>query len=112
MNSLYFHYTALPVPIISITREGAPIIGEEFSIICNATLEDNLSPNIDLVWIYNDTLSNDFTITDNPDGSLTLTVNPVRESHEGLYTCMATVMIPDITQEIVRNETYDFQTLG
>ena len=108
----YFHYIALPVPIFTITREGAPIIGESFFIICNATIEDNLSPNINLTWIYNDSLNNDIIITSNSDGSLTLNINPVQESHEGLYTCVATVTIPDVSQEIVGNETYDFLHLG
>ena len=108
----FFYSIALPVPIFTITREGAPVIGESFSIICNATIEDNLSPNINLTWIYNDSRSNGIIITSNSDGSLTLNVNPVQESHEGLYTCVATVTIPDVPQQIIRNETYDFSTLG
>ena len=112
MNSSFAHSIALPVPKVTITREGAPIIGESFSIICNATIEDNLSPNINLTWIYNDSWSNDFTIISNPDGSLTLNVDPFQESHEGLYTCVAMVTIPDISQQIIRNATYDLSTLG
>ena len=108
----FFYSIALPVPIVTITREGAPVIGESFSIICNATIEDKLSPNINLTWVYNDSRSNGITITSNPDGSLTLNVNPVQESHEGVYTCVATITIPDVPQQIIRNETYDFSTLG
>ena len=107
-----FHSIALPVPVVTITLEGAPIIGESFSIICNAAIEDNLSPNINLTWIYSDSRSNGITITSNPDGSLTLNVDPIQESHEGLYTCVARVTIPDIPQQIIRNATYDFSTLG
>ena len=57
-------------------------------------------------------MSNGITITNNSDGSLTLNVDPVQESHEGLYTCVAMVTIPDVPQQIVRNATYDFSTLG
>ena len=102
----------MPVPIFTITREGAPIIGESFSIICNAAIEDNLSPNINLTWIYNDSRSDGITITSNPDGSLTLNINPVQVLHEGLYTCVATVTIPDVPQQIVGNQTYAFLPLG
>ena len=112
MNSSLAHSIALPVPIVTISREKAPVVGESFSIICNATIEDNLSPNINLTWIYNDSLNNDITITSNSDGSLTLNVDPFRESHEGLYTCVAMVTIPDIPQQIIRNATYDLSTLG
>ena len=107
-----FHSIALPVPIFTITREGAPVIGESFSIICNATIEDNLLPNITLTWVFNDSISNGIIITSNLDGSLTLNVDPVQESHEGLYKCVAMVTIPDVPQLIVGNETYDFSTLG
>ena len=107
-----FNSIALPVLTVTITRDGAPVIGESFSIICNATIEDNLSPNITLTWVYNDSMSNGITITSNSDGSLTLNVNPVQESHEGLYTCVAMVTIPDVSQQIVSNETYDFSILG
>ena len=104
----------MPVPVVTITREGAPVIGLSFSIICNATIiiEDNLLPNINLTWIFDDSMSNGITITDDPDGSLALNVDPVQESHEGLYTCVAMVTIPDVLQQIVRNETYVFSTLG
>ena len=102
----------MPVPIVTITREGVSVIGESFSIICNVTIEDNLSPNINITWIFNDSRSNDITITSNSDGSLSLNVNPVQESHEGLYICFATVTIPDIPQQIVRKEIYDFSTQG
>ena len=57
-------------------------------------------------------MSNGITITSNLDGSLTLNVDPVQESHEGLYTCVAIVTIPDVPQQIVSNVTYDFSTLG
>ena len=108
----FFHFIALPVPVVTITLEGAPVIGESFSIICNAAIKDNLSPNINLAWIYNWSLNNDITITSDSDGSLTLNVDPVQESHEALYTCVAMVTIPDIPQQIIRNATYDFLTLG
>ena len=107
-----FHSIALPVPVVTITRAGAPIIGESFSIICNAAIEDNLSPNINLTWIYNDSRSDGITITSNSNGSLTLNVDPVQESHEGLYTCVARATISDVPQQIVSNATYDFSTLG
>ena len=51
-------------------------------------------------------------ITNNSDGSLTLNINPVQESHEGLYTCAAIITIPDVPQQIVGNETYEFSILG
>ena len=106
------HSIALPVPIFTITREGAPVIGESFSIICNATIKDTLSPNINLTWIYNNSMNNNIIITSNPDGSLTLNINPVQELHEGLYTCVTTVAIPDVPQQIVANVTYAFLPLG
>ena len=113
MISFYnFHYIALPVPIFTITREGAPVIGESFSIICNAAIEESLSPNITLTWVFDESMSNGITITSNSEGSLTLNINPVQESHEGLYTCFATVTIPDVSQQIVGNETYEISTLG
>ena len=98
--------------MFTITCEGAPVIDESFSITCNATIEDNVSPNINLTWIYNDTLNNDIIITSNSDGSLTLNIDPVQKSYEGLYTCVATITIPDVPRQIVRNETFNFLILG
>ena len=98
--------------MFTITCEGAPVIDESFSITCNATIEDNVSPNINLTWIYNDTLNNDIIITSNSDGSLTLNIDPVQKSYEGLYTCVAKITIPDVPWQIVRNETFNFLILG
>ena len=67
---------------------------------------------MNLTWIYNDSLNNDIIITSNSDGSLTLNIDPVQKSHEGLYTCVAIVTIPDVPQQIAGNETYGFSTLG
>ena len=49
-------------------------------------------------------MSNGITITNNPDGSLALNVDPVQELHEGLYTCVAMATVPDVPQLIVSNE--------
>ena len=46
------------------------------------------------------------------NGSLLLTFDPVSTSHEGEYTCIATLNIEGVLEETEENSTYDFSAFG
>ena len=102
------------MPIIVIDVEGIPIVNDHFTLICTGTLEEtDLIFTISLSWEYDESniLPENVTISSNMNGLL-LTFDPVSTSHEGEYTCLATLNIEGVLEETEENSTYDFSAFG
>ena len=105
----------IPIPIIVIDANGIPIVNDDFTLICTGTLEETgLIFTINLSWEYeeSDILPENVTASKNMNGSLLLTFDPVSTSHEGEYTCLATLNIEGVLEETEENSTYDFSAFG
>ena len=105
----------IPIPIIVIDANGIPIVNDDFTLICTGTLEEtDLIFTINLSWKYDDSdiLAENVTVSTNINESLLLTFDPVRTSHEGEYTCLATLNIDGVQEETEGNSTYDFSAFG
>ena len=104
----------IPIPIIIIDAEGIPIVNDNFTLICTGTLEEtDLIFTISLSWEYeeSDILPENVTVSTNMNESL-LTFDPVSTSHEGEYTCLATLNIEGVLEDTEENSTYDFSAYG
>ena len=106
---------ALPVPVVTIVPDGAPIIGKNFTLNCSATFDRSIAM-VSLQWLINgsSTYQNRVTVSLNLDGSSTLTVNSVSVSDEGTYECVATLDIAglEVPRNSSSNATYIFSILG
>ena len=108
--------TALPVPVVTIVPDGAPIIGKNFTLNCSVTFDRTIAMVIGLQWLINgsSTYQDGVSISLNSDDSSTLTVNSVNVSDEGTYKCVATLDIAGL--EVPRNSSgnakYIFSILG
>ena len=93
---------------------GIPIVTETFTLTCNVTIPDNVVglANVNVIWLYNETLRDNVTITYNGDNSVSLKFSPVSQDQEGLYTCIATISIPGIPLQRNISRDYTFSTLG
>ena len=91
-----------------------PIVDKIFTLTCNATVPDNVVglAKINVIWLYNETLRDNITLTYNGDSSASLTFSPVRQTQEGLYTCIATLSVPGIPLQRNTSRDYTFSTLG
>ena len=107
---------ALPVPVVTIISDGAPIIGKNFTLNCSAAFDRTVAMVIGLQWLINgsSTYQDGVSVSLNSDDSSTLTVNSVSISDEGTYECVATLDIAGL--EVPRNSsgytTYIFFSLG
>ena len=104
-----FSTTALPVPIVTITTDGAPIVGKNFSLNCSAEFDRNVA-TVNLEW-----LRDGFSLaSSNSDGFLILNIISVSVSDEGTYTCVATLDIAglEVPRNTTANAAYEFLTLG
>ena len=71
--------------------EGNPTLGQQYTLICNVNTA--LGPPI-VQWVGPGSSApivtgGDFTVSST--SPYTLTINPLRQSHAGQYTCQATV---------------------
>ncbi len=111
IHSIVF-VTELPVASVNINPDGAPIIGMEFSVACDATFNETIA-DASYQWFINGSQSFRSGVSFSTDNSI-LTVTNVSTSDEGMYTCSVTLDIVgmEITTDTVTNETYEFATLG
>ena len=107
-------HVAIPLPLVEILDLGIPIVTETFILTCNATVPDNVVglTKINVIWLYNEIVRDNITLTYNGDSSASLTFSPVRQTQEGLYTCIATLSIPGIPLQRNTSRDYTFSTLG
>ena len=107
---------AIHLPSVEIFDMGIAIVNEIFTLTCNATVPDNLIglANVKVVWLYNnnEAIRNNVTLTYNGDNSAILTFFPVNQDQEGLYTCIAIIVISGIPLQRNTSKDYTFSTLG
>ena len=90
-----FQWIKLDVPfctvLVSITAGGNPTLGQQYTLTCNVNLASGVTGTPTVQWMgpVPITTGGDFTVRNT--SSYTLTINPLRQSHAGQYTCQATV---------------------
>ena len=93
---------------------GSETAGEEYQLICTVVVVEGLVVQPTVTWIYptNDPM-NELNITvgsaqrNGVSTTLTLIFNPLRTSHRGRYTCQAGVGIPEVSIDVMGNQTFD-----
>ena len=89
-----FQWIKLDVPfctvLVSITAGGNPTLGQQYTLTCNVNLASGVTGTPTVQWMGPVPITGgDFTVSST--SPYTLTINPLRQSHAGQYTCQATV---------------------
>ena len=97
--------TTMHTELVSVTNGKIPALGQQYSLTCNVALSNGIVGVPTVKWMGPNssnviTTSGDFTISHN-----TLTINPLRESHAGQYTCWASVGGVNGTASVTVNPT-------
>ena len=79
---------------MSITAVGNPTLGQQYTLTCNVSVASGVTGTPTVQWMGPSSSApivtgGDFTVSST--SSYTLTINPLRPSHAGQYTCQATV---------------------
>jgi len=79
---------------VSITAGGNPTLGQPYTLTCNVSVASGVTGTPAVQWMGPGssapfTTGGDFTVSST--SPYTLTINPLRQSHAGQYTCQATV---------------------
>ena len=79
---------------VSITTGANPTAGQSYTFTCTITPQGGLTGTPTVQWrgpgsSVPITTSQDFTVSSTPP--YTLTINPLQQSHNGQYTCQATI---------------------
>ena len=79
---------------MSITASGNPTLGQSYTLTCNVSIASGVTGNLIVQWVGPGSSApivtgGDFTVSST--SPYTLTINPLRQSHGGQYTCRATV---------------------
>ena len=81
-------------PTVSIAYFSSPVMaGQSLTLICSAVVQEGISGNPTLMWTRDGV--GDFIVP----GSL-LTFEPLLTSHGGVYTCTATLTIPEARVDV------------
>ena len=79
--------------LVSVSAGGNPTLGQPYTLTCNVTVTSGSgTPTVEWVGPGSSTpmaTGGDFTVSST--SPYTLTINPLRQSHAGQYTCQATV---------------------
>ena len=93
---MIFQWIKLDVPfctvLVSITAGGNPTLGQQYILTCNVNLASGVTGTPTVQWmgpVPINTTGGDFTVRST--SPYTLTINPLRQSHAGQYTCQARV---------------------
>ena len=81
------------------TSGGDTAAGEQYTLTCTVTVPDGLSCTLTVVWTGDEGMTGVTEGTAETSGrvtTLTLTFNPLRDSQDGVYTCMATFSCQDV----------------
>ena len=79
---------------VAITPGANPTAGQSYTFTCTVTPQGGLTGTPTVQWVgpgssATITTGGDFTVSSTP--TYTLTINPLRQSHDGQYTCQATI---------------------
>ena len=82
--------------MVSVTAGGNPTLGQSYTLTCNVNVASGVTGTPTVLWMRSGsstpiTTGGDFTVTNTSTTSYILTINPLRQSHAGQYTCQATV---------------------
>ena len=81
--------------LVSVTAGGNPTLGPQYTLTCNVTVTSGSgTPTVQWVGPGSSTpitTGGDFTLTNTSTTAYILTINPLRQSHAGQYTCQGTV---------------------
>ena len=79
--------------LVSVTAGGNPTLGQQYTLTCNVSAASGSgTPTVQWVGPSSSTpivTGGDFTVSST--SPYTITLNPLRPSHAGQYTCQATV---------------------
>ena len=80
--------------LVSITAGGNPTIGQQYTLTCNVSIASGVTGTPTVQWAGPNSSApiatgGDFTVSSTPP--YILSINPLRQSHAGQYTCRATV---------------------
>ena len=106
--STFIPPTTMYTELVFVTKGKIPVLGQQYSLTCNVTISNGIvgDPTVEWMWPNGSnviTTGGDFTISHTP--SNTLTINPLRESHAGQYTCRASVGGVSGTASVTVNAT-------
>ena len=79
---------------MSVTAGGNPMLGQQYTLTCNVSVASGVTSTPVVQWMGPGSSApiatgGHFTVSSTPP--YTLTINPLRQSHAGQYTCQATV---------------------
>ena len=86
--------------LVSITASGNPTLGQQYTLTCN--VGGSGTPTVQWLGPGSSTLivtGGNFTVSST--SPYTLSINPLRQSHAGQYTCRATVGSDTGTDSVV-----------
>ena len=91
--------------LVSITAGGNPTLGQSYTLTCNVSVASGSGPP-SVQWVGPGSSApivtgGDFTVSSTTP--YTLTINPLRQSHGGQYTCRATVGGDTGTASVIAN---------
>jgi len=105
--------------MVSTTVEGAPIAGQNYSLTCTLQLPEGISTPALLQWLdSNGPITNGSgTTVGEPrlagtTTDITLEFSPLRVSHNGHFTCKATITSPALPYRIVKSAELDVFVQG
>ena len=76
--------------LVSITAGGNPTLGQQYTLTCNVNLASGVTGTPTVQWVGPVPITGgDFTVRNT--SSYTLTINPLRQSHAGQYTCQTAI---------------------
>ena len=78
--------------MVSVTAGGNPTLGQQYILTCNVSVASGVTGTPTVQWVGPGSSTpmatgGDFTVR-----NTTLTINPLRQSHAGQYTCQATTV--------------------
>ena len=98
------YLSELVPPNVAIATNGAQSIGESYNMTCTVNVLDLLIPNTMIQWVKtapNNTIPSPITA----NTTSIHYIEALNTSDAGLYTCIATITIPDIGLTVQGNDS-------
>ena len=114
LNDVSTHFLCNAVQV-SITSEGNPTLGGQYTLICDVSVSNGETGTLTVQWMRAGssdpiTSGGDFTVTSTSATVYTLVINPLRQFHAGMYTCVASVGGDTGTDSVIVNITGTYDT--